>query len=753
MAAFQTLLILLLSAHLRAQILPTMEQPFLAPHRPDFTLIILPDTQYYTQEPDNPDNPYYLQAEWIVAQRQELNIAMALHMGDITHTNDLAEWLIADQAHAILEAGGVPYGVVPGNHDYPRSDGFKRDTSLYNDFFGPGRFAGAPWYGGHYGSDNDSNYLLFDVGTLRFLVVNLEFAPRKEVLCWASDLIAAHSDRRVIIVTHCYQNHYGDHRDDCADYYNIDGSGGGVVWDELASRHSNVFMVLSGHIGDSERRLRISRTGDPVHEILTDYQFEIPCTTAPCTSNCGITGSNLGNGWLRALHFQPSRNRIQVETISVVAGDADYFPGGDPAFYCVDYAADPLDPDHSYVLEYSMTGPPPTYRYADGGGHAFHDRTVNSVGAGQQMSPVVTVTASSGSVVVWEDDQDHNGYFDIYARGLAPGGCESFPDLVVCSQCDYQQSKPAVAADATGSFFVTWEDDHDNNGIYQIYARGFNADGSQRFPSMTINSVPDGQQRNPRIAAGDDGRFVVVWEDDQDNNGYFQIKARVLDSFGEELVADFTVNTLEDGQQLHPSVAMDAVGRFVVAWEDDRDDNGYYQIYARCFEADGNERCADFTVNSTATGQQLRPAVAMEPDGGFVIAFEDDQDRDGHFDVRCRGFDSLGGETFSDRLANGRTGGQHRLPSVAMDAEGAFVICWEDDNDNNGTYQIWARGFTATGEERIADFNVNDDDDGQMLSAAVAMAPSGPFTIVWQDDRDGNGYYEVVARGFEAPGP
>ncbi len=32
-----------------------------------------------------------------------------------------------------------------------------------------------------------------------------------------------------------------------------------------------------------------------------------------------------------------------------------------------------------------------------------------------------------------------------------------------------------------------------------------------------------------------------------------------------------------------------------------------------------------------------------------------------------------------------------------MDANGAFAVVWEDDQDDNGYYQIYARGYTLTG--------------------------------------------------------
>ena len=127
---------------------------------------------------------------------------------------------------------------------------------------------------------------------------------------------------------------------------------------------------------------------------------------------------------------------------------------------------------------------------------------------------------------------------------------------------------------------------------------------------MTVNSVASGQQLKPDVAMADSGDFVVVWEDDKDNNGYYQIYARGFNANGSQRFADMTVNSVASGQQLKPAVAMTIDGKFVVVWEDDKDGNGYYQIYARGFNANGSQRFADMTVNSVASGQQRRPAIA-----------------------------------------------------------------------------------------------------------------------------------------------
>jgi hypothetical protein len=183
-------------------------------------------------------------------------------------------------------------------------------------------------------------------------------------------------------------------------------------------------------------------------------------------------------------------------------------------------------------------------------------------------------------------------------------------------------SSPARAqTDSMGDFIVAWEDDQDGNNVYQILARGFSANGSQAFSDQTVNSVAAGQQLKPAVAMDASGNFVVVWEDDQDGNDVYQILARGFHADGTERFADITVNSVAAGQQLKPAIAMDASGNFVVVWEDDQDGNGVYQILARGFHAGGSERFADITVNSVAAGQQLKPAIAMVRKALFYLPY------------------------------------------------------------------------------------------------------------------------------------
>ena len=125
----------------------------------------LPDAQNYTTS--DPVLPKFTaQTNWIVAQKDLRNIVYVAMEGDITNDNVDASWQRANTAMSILESPspGIPYAIAIGNHDQIGST-----TTLYNSYFGSARFNGRSYYGGHYGSDNNNNYVLFSASGMDFI--------------------------------------------------------------------------------------------------------------------------------------------------------------------------------------------------------------------------------------------------------------------------------------------------------------------------------------------------------------------------------------------------------------------------------------------------------------------------------------------------------------------------------------------------------------------------------------------------------
>src|SRR5690606_10888288 len=120
------------------------------------------------------------------------------------------EWMRARDSMRYLD-GVVPYGLVPGNHDYgPSGDASTRDT-LLNDWFEFEDTALMPSFGGAYEPGKlDNTYHLFEAGGHPWIAMMLEWGPRDEVIAWANIVMEQHPDRLGIFITHAYL--YNDDR-------------------------------------------------------------------------------------------------------------------------------------------------------------------------------------------------------------------------------------------------------------------------------------------------------------------------------------------------------------------------------------------------------------------------------------------------------------------------------------------------------------------------------------------------------------
>ena len=87
---------------------------------------------------------------------------------------------------------------------------------------------------------------------------------------------------------------------------------------------------------------------------------------------------------------------------------------------------------------------------------------------------------------------------------------------------------------------------------------------------------------------------------------------------------EFLVNTATADDQLLPSIAALADGRFVVAWTDNSlsgDDPSSNAVRAQIFNADGSKSGGEFLVNTTTTSGQGDPSItsAATTPIGFTI--------------------------------------------------------------------------------------------------------------------------------------
>ena len=248
----------------------------LVPRNQPFTIVALPDTQFFSAETFGSRREIFTaQTQWIVDHKDELNIALVLHEGDITDGNTAREWTNARTSMSLLD-GVVPYVLAVGNHDGLGSS--QNQTALFNQFFPLSKFQNLPTFGGVFESNRmDNCYHLFSAGGVDWLVLSLEFGPRDSVLAWASQIVANYPNRRVIVDTHAHvyfdNTLLGSSTNQSATPTSYGRMNNGTdVWEKFLRHYANMGFVFCGHISGAGRLVGVGDYGNQVFQMLACYQ-------------------------------------------------------------------------------------------------------------------------------------------------------------------------------------------------------------------------------------------------------------------------------------------------------------------------------------------------------------------------------------------------------------------------------------------------------------------------------------------------
>lgn len=262
----------------------------------DFTIVVLPDTQYYTVESRDLERFFYDQTQWVVDNRDAYDIRAVIHNGDLVNNGDdeRFQWGVADRAMGTLEdplpglADGVPYGIAVGNHDQTVRGEAGRAV-LFNEHFGVARFEGRAYYGGHYGSTNDESWFTFSAGGLDFVVVSLQYdtTPDAAVLAWARRIFETHPDHFGILNAHYILTGAGA--------FSAQGQG---IYTALRDVR-NLHLMTCGHVSAEARRTD-THGGHAITSMLADYQSR----------------DQGGGGHMRIWELSPANGELTVRTYS-----------------------------------------------------------------------------------------------------------------------------------------------------------------------------------------------------------------------------------------------------------------------------------------------------------------------------------------------------------------------------------------------------------------------------------------------------
>lgn len=381
--------------------------------------------------------------------------------------------------------------------------------------------------------------------------------------------------------------------------------------------------------------------------------------------------------------------------------------------------------------------------------------TANTFSGGQRS------VAVSGSTVymVWNDN--HTGDDDVYLavsrdRGITIGA----PIRVNDDATTAPQLAPSVAVDGAGRAVIAWLDARWNlDPTFDVYVATVAVDATGAVtvgPNQRVTGVGTHESRDPSVALALDrsGNAYLAWGDGTsgDTDVVLTKGSRLASAFN--FAPPVRVHENFSSDQSRPSLAVDATGNVVVAWNDRQPivDQDVYWRRGR-FSATGTIEWTTPTevrVNLQTDGDQVSPSVAVDQNAVAYVAWGQQVGLERRKLYVAR----------SDRSDLSVDANTEVLPSVDADQNFPSLIVHDDEitvafADNRecpacgfdpfnpkgtGPTDVYLVRSVDGGATFGASLPVNDDQLTLALHgrASVAVDDVGRAYVVWTDARNGS---------------
>jgi mono/diheme cytochrome c family protein len=351
--------------------------------------------------------------------------------------------------------------------------------------------------------------------------------------------------------------------------------------------------------------------------------------------------------------------------------------------------------------------------------------------------------------------------FMIVAAGcLLAGGAVADPIpvgsafyLTNCLTC--QQHQPVVAGSPAGNFMTAWTGAAPQVVEQGVFGRPFGASGGPAAPPFAVVQEPQPPQYDAAVATDASGDFVLAWG--ATSNGLSSILAQRYDSTGGALgpvieVASDAISSPDNPTNQKPAVAVNPNGGFYVAWialpPAGAAGGAPPRVLARRFDATGAPLGGQIQVS---TGLVLgdRPSICVDQSSRliavwtFVDAFRPFQPS--KVGVAARRLRPRGAPIGPEIIIAGPTAATASA-AVSCGRRNSWVVAWHaNDETNPELIPVVAQIWNRAGQP-LPPFLVVEGNEQISLNPSISHDPSGNFVVAWET-RDGQSF-GISARRF-----
>ena len=341
-----------------------------------------------------------------------------------------------------------------------------------------------------------------------------------------------------------------------------------------------------------------------------------------------------------------------------------------------------------------------------------------------QQNPAVAIKTDGGCLITWSDNRNGG---EIYGQRYDKEGAPISENFIINDDTTGTQTYPDIGIDEKDDFIITWQDNLNWDTHTDVYIQKVLSDGIMDGSNFKISdNVWNGKQWSSNIVSFDDGRRIVVWQNEQANYG--DIYAQIYDNGANPVGENFKVNG--DNQAGFKDVAAGIDKKALVVWTHYQKLNNeyYFYIQGQMISSDGTVSGSLFTIDTLDAGSAF---VSVDYNNGtYVVAWHESQPPD-YGNIFARRFDDNGDPLGPSFKVNDDIGSTvQNKPDIAINNQGDFLVAWQDLRDNK--VDIFAQIYNSDGAMLDSNFRINPGQtDSAYFSPRLASIDNERFAVAY----------------------
>ncbi|XZE55261.1 putative Ig domain-containing protein [Planctomycetaceae bacterium SH139] len=279
----------------------------------------------------------------------------------------------------------------------------------------------------------------------------------------------------------------------------------------------------------------------------------------------------------------------------------------------------------------------------------------------------------------------------------------------------------------------------------------------EQLVNTLVPRLQTSEQQSTAIEIAPNGDTLVVFNGrgPTDNDGIF---FRRIPEDG-AASTDRRVNTTITGAQQRPNLAVYADGNYVITW-DGRGPGDQQGVFARWYDVNDQPLTGEILINQVTPGYQGNSDVSVGSDGNTIIVWEGTSGSAEPEGIFRRWFDANGTAISNQHRINATTSGTQNSPAVVLGPENQAIVTWSSHDLANGR---WSTRFDilhetpfVTGEERLPAARnerlVSAETASSQQQSRVGVDDMGRFLVSWSGFSPETDSWNIYKRHFANDG-